>query len=110
VHKLCNGDWFRVADNEVTVLELVSAGAFVCVSDDVTFTESLRTDTVSPMTEITEMVTTQQAVKSLFCVYSPSFGSAKHYENGLRFDRITVKFTLLRFMNHGVNVHFDISR
>ena len=35
------------------------------------------------------------------------FRLCKNYWNLLRFDRVSVKCTLLRFMNHGKNVGFD---
>ena len=38
------------------------------------------------------------------------FQLCKHYWNLLRFDRVAVKCTLLRFMNHGKNVGFNFSR
>jgi len=38
-----------------------------------------------------------------------SLRQCKNYWNRLRFDRIAVKCTLLRFMNHGKNVGFDFS-
>ena len=38
------------------------------------------------------------------------FRQCKHYWNLLRFDRVAVKCTLLRFMNHCKNVGFNFSR
>ena len=38
------------------------------------------------------------------------FRLCKNYWNLLRFDRVAVKCTLLRFMNHGKNVGFNFSR
>ena len=38
------------------------------------------------------------------------FRQCKNYWNRLRFDRVAVKCTLLRFMNHGKNVGFNFSR
>jgi len=39
-------------------------------------------------------------------VHFPRFRHCKNYWNGLRFDKVAVKCTLLRFMNHGENVGF----
>jgi len=38
------------------------------------------------------------------------FSNCKYYWNRLRFDRVALKCTLLRFMNHGKNVNFNFSR
>ena len=46
----------------------------------------------------------------VFCAFFSGFGTAKNYWNRLRFDRVAVKCTLLRFMNHGKNVGFNFSR
>ena len=40
----------------------------------------------------------------------PRFRHCKNYLNWLRFDRVAIKCTLLRFMNHGENVGFNFSR
>jgi len=44
----------------------------------------------------------------LFCTFF-RFRHCKNYWNRLRFDRVAVKCTLLRFMNHGENVGFNFS-
>jgi len=44
---------------------------------------------------------------ALFCTLFSCFGSAKNYWNRLRFDRLVVTCTLLRFRNHGKNAGFD---
>jgi len=38
------------------------------------------------------------------------FWRCKNYGNRLRFDRVAVKYTLLRFMNNGKSVRFNFSR